>query len=164
MSIKRIFSSHAFQSPCSLPLNGPLVSLLFLSSQAVLNASSFFPAFPSTEGIWEDTLNFLFNAILNIIKTKKQSTKFKSLKQVSMADYFPHNALPPLEEMASCNRTSLGGDCLGVGPDTLSDSHSPFCPVPQPGGRDRSGAVPGANGATLSQTHSAGQPLSEGCP
>lgn len=42
MSIKRIFSSHAFQSPCSLPLNGPLVSLLFLSSQAVLNANSFF--------------------------------------------------------------------------------------------------------------------------
>ena len=39
-----------------------------LSSQAVLNANSFFPAFPSTKGIWEDTLNFLFNAILNIIK------------------------------------------------------------------------------------------------
>ena len=65
MSIKRIFSSHAFQSPCSLPLMARLSSF---SSQAVLNANSFFPAFPSTGGIWEDTLNFLFNAILNIIK------------------------------------------------------------------------------------------------
>ena len=97
MSIKRIFSSHAFQAPCSLPFMAP-VSLLFPSSQAVLNANSFFPAFPSTEVIWEDTLNFLFNAILNIIKKKKkQSTKFKSLKQVSMANYFLYNALPPLD-------------------------------------------------------------------
>lgn len=61
-------------------------------------------------------------------------------------------------------RPPVRGHCSGGGPGTLPDHHSPFCSVPQPGGRDRSGTVAGANGATLSQPHSERLPLSEGSP
>lgn len=65
-SIKRLFHFHA----CYFPLSSaPQFPTPGLPSRAELNASSF-SVFPSTEGAWEDTLNFPLNAI--IIKSIQQ--------------------------------------------------------------------------------------------
>lgn len=77
-----------------------------------------FSVFPSIEGAWEDTLNFLLNAI--IIKSTQHKLN-PSKKQVNVANYFLHNSLlPPGGTMTGHHLRGWSG----LEPRTLPDDHS----------------------------------------
>lgn len=72
-SIKRLFHFYACYSSPPTPVSAPQFPTSSLPSlHPGCTKCQLFSVFPSTEGAWEDTLNFLLNAI--IIKSIRQKS------------------------------------------------------------------------------------------